>query len=964
MNGTQTQTKPSLAKQFKKLLAELTLFFMLLVLPAFTIWVACGALQQKELEISRQKSLDEMSEITAHMLRMANPSNYYQEAIQRLCDAFKWAENLDDVNRISTNDKLELFLFDSEGKRLNWPPNENSKKKVSEDYVKLLKNISQDSDYVFTKAEQRAAGSFSGNVMTARQLVATPNTLVNFQGIGLTRMGGWFETSIPTKDGKLENGSLIAWLHTEKLNKYTLADQAINKLQKLTNSDYTFSWIDLNDISKFRCSRNRKFKEPIKKLLSEGTLKSSFMLYEELFSINDTPDGIRLICSKPSPEPRPIQEKYNRLLWIIIPVLLLLFSWTKLFRIHLNFSVKFQSIMIFGFAAFTGIAAMAISTVAYQYEKEASLTQQYQQNAIETLEKVDQQFLDSYKDLLVQYRLFIKQMAGGNSQSPSQILNPLIKATEDGIISFSSYNDKYGNVLFQTPSADKLTKTGSFADKYSKVLNRVATQCLHTYNSSRSVMRKSSDQATLTAVTNKAVESLLHNRSAFQEIILDNDNGMAFMDLNIDNTNLASGCLLIIHEIQNMETRYLKEMGENLSSTTGFELIAFPKKQSKQSAYYPKYSYLKEEPLWKLNDMLNQTQVSSFKAGYVNNEKVMVAALPAHNLKNYNLFLSMPISKIKNEAFSLSSLFVLATILALLFIVILSLILINTITSPVEILTSNAEALRSDNTGSISQIAFSDARELESISTGLTNMVAKVREFEDYKSLTKLFQNKIGLNNDNFESDYLYSSNSVDGQSLCYISSPDKNTLFMVLMKDCNKGVRASTELAMAGMTMKVQTEENGIKSPFTCIKGLEEYFRINLRKKLDCSIVAISMNIQTGQIKYSGFGLINLLKYNASQHNYETYSLPHGEAYWKEFTASKDLTCELNTNDSLIAITEPFSIVELERLGHSLESSENSTVSYRNKLQNIVSELTKSDHDISTVAYITRKPAKERAVS
>ena len=293
----------SFGHRCRKLLSELGMFLILLVLPIVTIWISLYHLQNILLEKAQEKSLDEMAEMTAHMLRLSEPESYYQEAIRKMADSFRWAENIEDVARISTSENLELALFDSNGKRLEWPVGENLQKiRSSEQYLSVLKRIAANPENVLTKDEENKCGVYSGNSMTVKTIAANPNTLINFQGIGLSKMGSWFKVyfSKRNEEGKFIEGDLLAWLHLNKLEKYSLANKAINTMQRLTSPDYTFSYIDLNNQTEMKVSRGREFINHLEKFLASNSLKSGFIYKNELFSINDTSDGLRLICSKPT----------------------------------------------------------------------------------------------------------------------------------------------------------------------------------------------------------------------------------------------------------------------------------------------------------------------------------------------------------------------------------------------------------------------------------------------------------------------------------------------------------------------------------------------------------------------------------------------------------------------------------------------------------------------------------------
>ncbi|HMM60480.1 MAG TPA: hypothetical protein PKC25_10175, partial [Candidatus Rifleibacterium sp.] len=147
-------------KAWREPLGSFVFFFFLLVLPVVTAWLSCETIQANLEREQQQQSLDEMAEMTAHMARLANPETYFQEALRRLNDSFRWASETADIGRISRPEILELFLFDAAGNRLNWPAGEPlTKKKISEDYLRLLLEITRNPGASLTRRDQSVATS-------------------------------------------------------------------------------------------------------------------------------------------------------------------------------------------------------------------------------------------------------------------------------------------------------------------------------------------------------------------------------------------------------------------------------------------------------------------------------------------------------------------------------------------------------------------------------------------------------------------------------------------------------------------------------------------------------------------------------------------------------------------------------------------------------------------------------------
>ncbi len=876
---TNNKGKKTFLHRIRKFIVGIGIFVILVILPTITIWISLYYYQQYNLEDSRNEALEEMAELTAHMLRRAEPETFFQEALRDLSEKFKW-EKLEDIPRLSNKSLLELALFDENGKRLKWPNNESlTKIKPSQNYLVALKRFAANPGTTPTAAERSIAIGYSGNEITLSSLAASPNNLVNFQGIGLRKMGGWYKVQLKHNDKDNQQndssiiaepnykrvGDLIAWLNLEKLDKYSLANQTINYMQKRLGPEFTFSYIDLKQNTINKCSYGRRFKPEIIEILSSNNLKSGFILKDELFSINDTQEGIRLICSRPSPKPLSFIKNYNRFLILFIPTFVLLFIWINSFKIRFNISYKTEAAYIFTFSSIIGVICILIGTLSYQYEKQISLTQNYKNEAIEILEKIDQQYSDSFDDLLFQYRNFKKELSFAK-KNPNEILAPLVKAQKDNLISYAVYVNKFGEVVFQAPNSTEANNSIGLADRYSKLINRVAKHCIQTYNSS--IIKPENDPDTMSAqnITLSAVESLLSGRSKFIETKLDNEDTLAFMDFVIDNKeNIANGCLLIIHEPRLLEMNYLAETGLNLNKLKDFELIAFPKKISDQKSYYPKYSYINEEPLWKLNDMVNQTQLASFKKGRLAGKLVIIAALPANQMKNYNLFLAIPVEKIADKSFSLSKLLLIGTAFSLIFIIITGVIISNSLSKPINTLKANVDNIREIKNEYYSNLSLTGSEDIDNISSGVTNLVLKTKEFVSNKNLL----NSLSPFNTIIANDY-YIDSLLDNNRYNYISyasTLDDNNIFIFYIKDISTRVlNSSLNSVMEATLLKILSETIGVRSPYICIKNLEEYFRINYKQNLEGSIIAMFLNTETNILTYSFLGNIKLLKYNSEE--------------------------------------------------------------------------------------------------
>lgn len=835
------------------LFRNLFFFVFLVILPLATLYFAFSTVQTNLEDQQQESALDEMAEITAHMQRLADPQSFFQEKLHRLSESFRWVFDVDEVAMSDDEKATEMFLFDNDGKRLAWKNGQKSKLRISEDYLQLLIRAENEPGRLLSRREQAIAASFSGNAATVYSLGKAPGTLVSFQGLGLRKLGAWFKTRL---SGKGE-GYLLAFVDPDKVSNFHLADRAIHKIQRLAGKPFKFAWIDLNNPSHNSCTGGIRLKEEGRRLLSLSGLKSGFKHENMLFSVSDTPEGIRLVCFRSPPKAPEVLDNYRNLLYTIVPVLILFFIWKTVFRFRLDLSVRLQFSLIFGYTALTGIIILLAGISAYQSEKQASLIAEQKHQAIRILEKIDRNFSASYGDLLRQYRHFNQQLNEPGAD-PKNILAPLQKAQKEDSLAFASFVNQQGIFLFRAPEFLEEGNTTVLEVKYANLINSVSSQIIKTFNSSRQAGNTpGSDVIGVAAISSKPIQGLLHNRSTLQSIVFDGDETITFMDLTINASDTAQGCLFIVHEPKKLQLKYLSSSGKTIADSTGFQLVAFPKKASEKSSYFPRYSLTNELPLWKLQDLVNQTQVSSFKTGRIDNREVLVAASPGHNLRNFNLFLIMPMQTIQKDARNLTRMFLAATILAIFFIAFLSGMLVKSLIMPISRLAQSAGALTSSSPVSLETLMTTDSNELDSIATGLADLIIKVREFKEGRSIKRHLLPPRALEHDSIVCDGFQISRSSSEREIYHFAAISENLTMLFLMRTDLDGIEGSLNLSMARMAVRLIAEELNVHSTYRILKDLEEYFRINLRRKLGGDFFLCLFNQEENSVSWSGCGNI-----------------------------------------------------------------------------------------------------------
>ena len=815
--------------------SDLLKIVLLVFLPFLSVYLIVSEFQKNQLQRQKEKEFNELAEITAHLSRLSTPQTYYQNQLRKIAENFKWATDTADISTNFNTENVELFLFDSNNKRIPWDKSVKGKKRISESYMKTLTTLSENSESSVNKRELSIADSFSGNSTTLFQLAKSPQTICDFSGVGLKKFGAWFKIAFADKS----TGSLLCFIDSEKINFHHLAELAIRKVQRFAGKNYGFSWIDLAQPMHTSSTGNLKLSLKGVKFLTRTDLKNQFELEGNLFSISDTKEGIRLICRKKLMPRSGVKESLYDLGLVILPAVFLLLIWKVAFKVRFKLSIETQFGLIFSFTALLGALILFSGIFFYQREKQDSLLAEYKIRAGEMLEKIDQNFFASFGDLLRQYRHLNSQLVPDRKKL-KQLLSPILKAQKEEKIEFASYVSPEGKYLFKAPQISGKNKH-SIESKYHKFVSMISKQVLESYNSSGSDKKSPSlDPVGMGAITARPVEGLMANRSTLQSIVFAGDETLTYMDLTFNEAHKANGCFIVVHDTLKMQKKYLKMAEEDLVRSTGFQLAAFPKQPGSKTAYFPRYSYLNELPMWKLHDLVNQTQVFCSKIGRVSEIESLIVAIPGSNLKNYNLFIIIPLEKIKSDLAEMSSIFLFGAILTVFLVCALSYAFFSSIIRPIKNL---ANASKNTQKNQIHELAnATSGAEIQNIATALEEIVLKTNSIsasEEFKHLI-LPETKMQIKSFLLEGFRFSIGNIEQTEFFSFGQGKDKSVFFYHFrLKEKISKISNEIQLAMFKSVLDYLFSESEDLSPAKCLKEAEEFFRIHLRKNICGDIVA-----------------------------------------------------------------------------------------------------------------------------
>lgn len=876
-------------------------FVILFILPFLLVWAITSSYQNKIDTENKEKTQEEMSELTAHMYRLADPQTFIQHQLLNLNkNIFKWhSDDILDIQPPDIGVSADYFLFNEIGKRIAWPKGNNSIKVISESYMSLITKLRENPNIILTKQELTTAKMFSGSGSTPQALVNSQDTLINLQSLGTKKYGAFFRTEF--KDGT--KGSMLVFINIKDIDTAKYASNAVkymnNQFNKTLYQDkYKFCWLNLNNASDLSGVEKNSFSLNELLVLNDSNTVTDFEYDGNLYSTIDTSEGIRLICKSPKPISIGLTKTYSSILICIIPTFIFLYCWKLLFNIKIPFSTGTSFLFLVTYMAILGTALIIGGLSIYQKEQQKALIENHKQRAEAILAKVDKNYDTSFAELKREYRSFVKQLSEKNSNA-KEILEPLINAYNENEIVFAGYLNTKNEYEFVVPNVKEGNQ--NYASKYYALVQPFNEQFLDVYNSSRdneaygNNVRKNA----LKVVSGRPVSAMLFNRSDFQNMVFADKETLCFLDLAINEENdVAKGGLFIIHDSIRLPLRYLRQARHSISAETGFSLVAFPKNQMNQSLYFPSYTLRNEEPLWKLNDLVNRSQIVNFKTGLIDEKPSLVACLPGYNLKDFNLFLIMPLSSITEASNQLSNFYLTAIIITILFILITGFQLTKSIFGPINLLKKHLSTVKENR--KVNLVSYSENNKLVSVSAGLADFVIKSKEFAEKTEDNSLLP-KMPVSNNKFEINGFKISLSNPSREFFTYASADESNSYAYIMRNNLNGSTATYIPTVCKQAVKLTFEDLNIHSAAQCIKDLADFFRIKLKQDYLCDSVMIHIPYNDNKIYYCGIGHFTIYRINKEK-TIDTITLPQISG---DFSQLSNIALDCEPETTIIAVSE-----------------------------------------------------------
>ena len=141
-----------------------------------------------------------------------------------------------------------------------------------------------------------------------------------------------------------------------------------------------------------------------------------------------------------------------------------------------------------------------------------------------------------------------------------------------------------------------------------------------------------------------------------------------------------------------------------------------------------------------------------------------------------------------------------------------------------------------------------------------------------------------------------------------------------------------------------------------SCITSLDEYFRLNFKRGIEGSLLVMFIDTSSNTLTYSGFGEINLIKYNYTSLKTEVINLPNNDNYLNDIKKMGDVTVECPNDYYFLSIANSFSSEKLQSLQNQLENTNITKGSFKYEFEDIVKNLSKNEDNSKTILYVHRK--------
>lgn len=764
---------------FKRTFIALLKSFFVVLLP---FWVFSGTTKHfanvstEDYRKSEQQYLiGLLSEISGN----SEPERYFGKEFKALADIPFPSEVFNKrLEQILTDypDALSVSLYDTGGAAIALPFLPVLSKVVSQRYLECVKDPSLTSKY------ERFLIRFSGYAGAHRILGAYPNSVVSIGTAHDNHWGGWFQ--LKDESGN-KTGEFIVFIGKKGVSGEKLVEKAIMKARLVHGKNYRFAWQNPVFPDELMPPGHGFPKDAIDTVKTMPYGENVFSYKNQCGGKIFSEDGAAIIGLRSYPiEVDSVYSMISLLLTVtaLISFILLIPVFLGITSFVPGLKLKMSALIIFGVNL--PLALLLITGVADREEREKILVNNYEQQNILELNRIDEAILSDYRAIENDFKRNINRfdistketmsnsvikIMGKVYRSYSFISRIIVSHPERGTI-FSRENPEgrhididmdsianYGNSLIKIINGEYIETTDIEATDKNSVLHNMGGWM------SRFVL--------LNAGKINAINMLSNASLAYTDFVFDDSHrSWACVFIFIDDFTLQGNYLYKISKLRDEQIRRLPDSPR---------FAAIPVSIAKEWRAFPKRKSAEEKELANLAEKAYKSRIPAHTLTKIRGEKYLISAVYGSNLSGYSLLMARPYRLIAAEIEGLKKQLSILAMLILFMALLAAYFASSLLIRPVGILKNGLESIAAGDLRK--KLPDSPVEEFSTMVSSLNNTMYQLQELKVAKNVQETLWPDKGLSGENYE---LYGKCSpateLGGDHIDWLELEDKRLLIVI----------------------------------------------------------------------------------------------------------------------------------------------------------------------------------------
>lgn len=621
-------------------------FLLALALPI----IGSICLLQWDHELRQTSRIDQarenLTEILSNVARLSQPEFYFQEKMTRIKRALQW--DAPPLSHLSPRDvaSLKVFLFDGAGKRVTGQGFAEGLVNASEQCFATLRKIAGNPAYRTNAREARLMASFLGGGVSGDEIALQTGKFSGFGEIGIERLAGIF----PFRDMRGKRGFLLGIVDMSKVHEDELVAENLDRLYRKLSAGYSFGVRDLSGATDEQLFGREAFPADIPPDAMVPDVSTVSVRGGELIGTAVIGRRFQVIGSCPLPMPPATTADT---ITIALAGLSLIVGGIAVGR-RLFIPIRVQVIGLFGLAGLGGFfTLLGFGHTYLDIRREALIRQSFEQ-ARSILQKADDQFLSFRHQKSLRLRPITASIKRLPEDLPAAIRQlERLRALKNLVSVYLVGSD--GTVFWKHEPGNLSSLKQFFGDEYLSVLRQINAGAMRRHEI-KAFGRTAAPGATTAGLEQELfghqVGARLYTvRGSIGAVTLGQKSILNFYDIASDNQQRPLASLFVVFEARCLEraffARWKKMMRRDTAVSNDLFLPLSPKGPVKAGGLAGYKDALSDVRI--LNDIVSQTRSPGFRISRAAGAPVLVAASPAKNFDETNLFFLSSLKPIEVE---------------------------------------------------------------------------------------------------------------------------------------------------------------------------------------------------------------------------------------------------------------------------------------------------------------------------